>query len=366
MALRVDDVDLTRDRTLVERFQAGDDGAFDELYRRYNDRLQRFCMKRVGDPVEAEELAQEAFARAYRAMGSLGGERRFYPWISVIAARLCVDTHRRRARTSPSDDIDLGTVEGGHDEVMASHDVQVLTRAMARISERHREILVLREHEGWSYQRIAEHYGVSMGTVEALLFRARKSLRREFFILAPEDELVGRRGWLVGLPGMACLTRNVGNLRSRLAELAQPGLGQALAGGAAAVAFGGLAAFGGLQGDAPVTAAPAQVASPSVVVAANSPALNTAAVATEPEPSFAVPAPTSTPAAPAKVGQSVKTPGSSPVPAVPEGGATVGRGAPVPTSGPTGGTGGVSLTGDPTGYVHEAGTRLVIAITEAL
>ena len=68
MALRADDVDLNRDRLLVERFQAGDREAFDDLYLRYFERLRRFCQRRVGDAHEAEEVAQEAFVRALRAM----------------------------------------------------------------------------------------------------------------------------------------------------------------------------------------------------------------------------------------------------------------------------------------------------------
>src|SRR5204862_4279643 len=99
MALRADDVDLNRDSLLVERFQSGDTEAFDDLYRRYYARLVRFCLRRVGDPHEAEEVAQEAFVRAYRALPRLTGERRFYPWMTVIAGRLCVDSHRRRSRT---------------------------------------------------------------------------------------------------------------------------------------------------------------------------------------------------------------------------------------------------------------------------
>src|SRR3982750_4446701 len=97
MALRLDDIDLDRDRALVERFQSGDAAAFDELYRRYFSRLRRYCEKRVGDPHEAEEVAQEAFVRALRAMPGFAGDRRFYPWMTVIAQRLCIDHHRHSA-----------------------------------------------------------------------------------------------------------------------------------------------------------------------------------------------------------------------------------------------------------------------------
>jgi RNA polymerase sigma-70 factor (ECF subfamily) len=366
MALRVDDVDLARDRTLVERFQDGDEAAFGELYRRYYDRLQRFCLKRVGDPVEAEELAQEAFARAYRAMPSLAGERRFYPWLSVIAARLCVDTHRRRSRTSPSDDIDLGSVDGGQDDVVASVDVQVLERALGNISDRHREILLLREHEGWSYQRIAEHYDVTMGTVEALLFRARKSLRREFFLLAPEDEVHGRRAWILGVPGLGWAARHAAGLRGRFAHLLEPGLAQAVAGGAAAITIGSIAVLGGTSvgHDAPAALPAGRAVSTATVAPAIGPAVP---AAFEGAPQSAVVAPT-TSTAPAAASTTVEAPRpASPLPTVPAGGAEISRGPSAPTAGPTtAAPGGVTVVGDTVGYVQEATTRAATGLREGL
>src|SRR5581483_11614627 len=176
----LDDVDLTRDRALVELAQAGDLTAFAQLYTRYFQRLVRFASKRVGDVHEAEEIAQEAFARAYRALPDFAGERRFYPWMTVIASRLCVDTIRRRGRVEVGEILDAGVDEPGFDRLDVDGDVQKLNLALSRLNDRHREILELRERQGWSYQHIADHLEVSLGTVEALLWRARKALRREF------------------------------------------------------------------------------------------------------------------------------------------------------------------------------------------
>src|SRR4051794_3834951 len=211
MALRLDDIDLDRDRALVERFQSGDAAAFDELYRRYFSRLRRYCEKRVGDPHEAEEVAQEAFVRALRAMPGFAGDRRFYPWMTVIASRLCVDTHRRRARTTPEAEVDPGSVEGGQERIVAAVDTELLRQALERLGPRHREVLHFRETEGWSYQHIADHYGVSMGTVEALLFRARKALRREFITVSGRDS-----GFLGSLPLLGWLVHRLAGLRARL------------------------------------------------------------------------------------------------------------------------------------------------------
>jgi|SRR5688572_6781366 len=245
MALRADDVDLGRDHDLVVRSQSGDDDAFEDLYRRYFERLYRFCLRRIGDPHEAEELAQEAFVRAYGALPRLGGERRFYPWLSVIASRLCVDAFRRRARIEPAPMVDRSAGDDGSERVLQAVDAELLGTAFRRLTPRHREALALREHEGWSYQHIAEHYEVSIGTVEALLHRARRALRREFDALAGGD---ARRA--AGLPVLGWLARRLDRARSRVAgwETAwTPVIGHAMAVTVVAVgsAMGGVAASGG-------------------------------------------------------------------------------------------------------------------------
>jgi RNA polymerase sigma factor (sigma-70 family) len=208
VALRADDVDLDRDQALVRRFQAGDDAAFDDLYRRYYDRLERFCRKRVGDEHAAEEVTQEAFTRALTALPDLGGELRFYPWVSVIAARLCVDYHRRQAWAEPAADPDPGLVAGGQEDIVDAVDASLVVAALARLAPRHQDVLHLREVEGWSYQRIADHYGVKVGTVETLLFRARRALRREF-------HLVDGAG-LVALPLVGRMAQWATRVRSRV------------------------------------------------------------------------------------------------------------------------------------------------------
>lgn len=225
----------------MERFQEGYVDGFEDLYRRYFARLYRFCLKRVGDPHEAEEVAQEAFVRAFRAMPQLEGERRFYPWLTVIASRLCVDAHRRRGRSVPSAEIDLGVIDGGQEDVVDAVDHQLVATAMTRLSERHREVLELREHRGWSYHRIAEHYGVSQGTIEALLFRARRALRREFLGLSEVDSR------LAALPVIGWLLRKAHAAHDRAALWSSLGAGQlagiavpvAVAVSAAVVAVGG-------------------------------------------------------------------------------------------------------------------------------
>ncbi len=236
MALRADDVDLERDRDLVERYQAGDPDAFDDLYQRYFDRLHGYCQRRVGDHHEAEELAQEAFVKALRAMPSFAGERRFYPWMTVIAQRLCIDHHRRRARVEPSDVVDLGSVEPDYDALFDAVDHEHLHRALARLAPRHREVLDLREQEGLSYTDIAQRLDVPVSTVEALLHRARKALRREFLSVAGHNRI-----WLI--PGLGILSSRLAALRARIGDRAAE-----LAAIAAPVAVGAAAAVVTLLG----------------------------------------------------------------------------------------------------------------------
>jgi RNA polymerase sigma-70 factor (ECF subfamily) len=240
MAIRAEEietlgaVDIDRDRRLVLRHQQGDVAAFDELYRRYHDRLVGYCVRRVGDRHVAEELAQEAFVKALRAMPRFAGERRFYPWMTVIAQRLCIDHHRRTSRVEPTAEPDPGSVEPDHDAVFDAVDRDHLAAAMDRLAPRHREILELREHRGWSYQQIAVHLDVPMTTVEALLHRARKALRREYLAVAGDDR-VGRLGVGVGALGVGVLSRVKGWLAAASPERWAPVLGTAAAAGTIAI-----------------------------------------------------------------------------------------------------------------------------------
>ena len=104
-------VDLARDRMLVRRCQDGDETAFAELYSRYHRRLFHFCYRRLHQTQEAEDASQEAFARAWRAMPRFAGERRFYPWLTVIAGNICTDMQRRQSRQYPVAEVPMPTVD---------------------------------------------------------------------------------------------------------------------------------------------------------------------------------------------------------------------------------------------------------------
>src|SRR5580698_8454535 len=198
-----DEVDLERDRALVQRCQAGDAAAFGNLYARYYERLLRFCLRRLNDRHEAEDAAQEAFARAWKALTRFAGDKRFYPWLTVIAGNICTDMLRRRSRSTPTDDLELtaqqplGAVADDTSEelVLAAVDGELVNRALDRLSVRHRHVLAMREGSGWTYQQIADHEGVEIGTIETLLWRARQALKREFAVVSESKEALA--GFLV-------------------------------------------------------------------------------------------------------------------------------------------------------------------------
>ena len=234
MAIRADEIDLSRDRDLVRRYQAGDAAAFDDLYRQYYPRLRSFCQRRVGDAHTAEEIAQESFIRAMRALPQFAGEQRFYPWMTVIAKRLCIDHHRRHARVEPNAVIDLGFVNPDLDHLDTAVDHGFVKEAVAQLAPRHREVLDLREGQGLSYQDIADQMDVPVTTVEALLHRARKALRREYLAVSGE-----RRG-LWGLPVFGWFARKGFALRTRIDQLGAPewaALAAPVVAGVAAVAI---------------------------------------------------------------------------------------------------------------------------------
>jgi RNA polymerase sigma-70 factor, ECF subfamily len=302
MAIRIDEVDLQRDRDLVQRYQAGDPGAFDDLYRRYFDRLHGYCARRVGDRHTAEELAQEAFLRALRAMPRFAGERRFYPWMTVIAQRLCIDHHRRNGRVEVSDDVDPGSVEPDHDLLFRQVDHAHLATALDRLAPRHREVLDLREREALSYAEIAERLDVPVSTVEALLHRARKALRREYLAVAGRDRL-----W--GLPLLGVLAARLDSWRLRELDRAPDAVAWAAPAVAAALAAAVLAVPAGPT-DVPevVQAADGPVAV-ATVDAPQAPALDDPVVLRAPDPVTitvpsapeAAPEPTAPPLPPADV-----------------------------------------------------------------
>ncbi|MDA8354870.1 MAG: sigma-70 family RNA polymerase sigma factor [Actinomycetota bacterium] len=258
-------VDLARDRILVERCQRGDSAAFEELYHRYHRRLFHFCLRRLHDAYEAEDAVQEAFARAWRALPGFGGDRRFYPWLTVIAGNICTDVLRRQSRLTPTDDVPSPHVDvDGHDvdeAIMTEVDADMVAQALQNLSDRHQRVLRLREASGWSTQRIAEHEGVAVPAAETLLWRARQALKREFAALADTG---ARLGIALGI-GVLAFRRLVGRASARLAGQATQLSGSAM-GRPAAVLASAMLTAGAVSGAILVTS-PGPSHAPGVVIA---------------------------------------------------------------------------------------------------
>jgi RNA polymerase sigma-70 factor (ECF subfamily) len=244
-------VDVTRDKILVERCQAGDRQAFDELYLRYQRRLYRFCMQRLGQAHDAEDVVQESFVRAWRALPRFAGERRFYPWLTVIAANLCVDTLRRRSRLTPVEESRITAADPGNydieDAVLHEVDSKMVATAFGHLSTRHQRVLQMREGSEWSYRQIAEHEGVGVTAVETLLWRARQALKREFLILDEQRGKVGALvGFLVMLPAHAVLRlpKAIRDGASHAVDGTRNAVGALSAGGLSDLGAGALGVFG--------------------------------------------------------------------------------------------------------------------------
>lgn len=212
-------VDLARDRELVEACQAGDQTAFAELYSRYHRRLLRFCLRRLHTNDDAEEAVQEAFTRAWRALPRFGGDRRFYPWLTVIAGNVCTDMLRRRSRLVPLDEMASRGADGAADADVDDHllrqvDLAMASEALGHLSDRHQRVLRLREATEWSSQAIAEHEGVAVPAVDTLLWRARQAFKREFAALTETGGLAAA----VGI-GVGALRRAIGRVGTRMAAM---------------------------------------------------------------------------------------------------------------------------------------------------
>lgn len=176
----------TTERSLVVRARAGDRRAFGMLVERYMRRCYYVALGLVGSHDDALDLSQEAFARAYRARRSLDPDRPFYAWLYQIVRRLCFNFLRDRKRrfqrlqeATPWLVEQAGQGAVGADPARDAERSELRARleaAIETLSEREREVLVLKEFEGLRYREIAELLGVPIGTVMSRLYTARKNL----------------------------------------------------------------------------------------------------------------------------------------------------------------------------------------------
>lgn len=167
-----------RDRRLVRQAQAGDLGAFEQLYRDNVGRVYAICYRMSGDASLAEELTQDAFVRAWEKLGSFRGESAFSTWLYPLTVNVAFTERRARrrrtARILATDD--LTPFEGPAPPARPEVGLD-LARALATLPPRARHVFVLHDVEGYRHEEIAEITGVATGTSKAQLHRARRLLR---------------------------------------------------------------------------------------------------------------------------------------------------------------------------------------------
>lgn len=177
------------DQQLVERVQRGDKHAFDLLVAKYQRKLGRLISRFVRDTGEAEDVTQEAFIKAYRALPGFRGDSAFYTWlyrIGINTAKNYLLANKRRPPTSTTFDAEeaesfedaglLHEISTPENELMSKQVVSVVQAALQLLPEDLRSALTLREIEGLSYEEIASVMNCPVGTVRSRIFRAREAI----------------------------------------------------------------------------------------------------------------------------------------------------------------------------------------------
>jgi RNA polymerase sigma-70 factor, ECF subfamily len=177
------------DQQLVERAQRGDKHAYELLVVKYQRKLQRLLSRFIRDATEVEDVTQEAFIKAYRALPSFRGDSAFYTWlyrIGINTAKNYLVAMGRRAPTTT--DIDAEEAEGFEDgdqlrdlntpenEMMSRQVGEVVNQTLEALPEELRTAITLREIEGLSYEDIANIMNCPIGTVRSRIFRAREAI----------------------------------------------------------------------------------------------------------------------------------------------------------------------------------------------
>jgi RNA polymerase sigma-70 factor, ECF subfamily len=176
------------DQQLVARVQKGDKRAFDMLVLKYQYKVQAIVSRYIKDIDEAQDVVQEAFIKAYKALGSFRGESQFYTWLYRIAVNSAKNYLVARNRRPPATDVDVEDAESyGGSEGLKDLDTpenlffrdeleRVVDSAIQNLPEDLRSALTLREFEGLSYEDIASVMECPVGTVRSRIFRAREAI----------------------------------------------------------------------------------------------------------------------------------------------------------------------------------------------
>ena len=180
------------DQKLVLRVQKGDKTAFDLLVRKYQHRIAKLVSRYVRDRAEVDDVTQEAFIKAYRAIKGFRGDSAFYTWLYRIAINtaknylvalgrrpLSADMEMEEAESSAAVNINLRDTATPERHLLADEIGRTVERSLAALPEDLRTAITLREIEGLSYEEIAEVMDCPIGTVRSRIFRAREAIDKE-------------------------------------------------------------------------------------------------------------------------------------------------------------------------------------------
>lgn len=168
-------------RELLRRSAAGDEAAFRDLVERHEGRVYRLALQLLGDPVAAEEAAQETFVRLYRSLDGLRGDARLSTWLHRVTVNLCRDEQRRLKRAERLTDLDTAApklvVLGSQTDDLEREEMrQRIRAALERLPEQQKEAIVLRYLSELSYAEISEATGASPNTVASRVYRGLRQL----------------------------------------------------------------------------------------------------------------------------------------------------------------------------------------------
>lgn len=179
-----------QDELLIRRAQSGDEGAFEQLLLAHQKSVYNLCLRMAGNPDDALDLSQEAFIRAWRALGQYQFDAAFSTWLFRLTSNVCIDFLRRQKRQqhmslTVTDDDEPGEeftvpdpAPGPEEQAVHNERRQAVARAMAALPEDYRAVMQLCAVEELSYEQIAEILDIKVGTVKSRLARARTQLRK--------------------------------------------------------------------------------------------------------------------------------------------------------------------------------------------
>ena len=176
---------------LIKKIKDGSIDAFSELVQIYEKKAYNFAFRMLRDKEEAEDATQEAFLRVFDKIDTFSGNSSFSTWFFTVLNNVCLDILRKRARRvntisinqtkDAEDEFELQIEDsspGPYEELQKKTAMELLEESLELLSQEHKEVIILRDINGFEYEDIAKILGVSLGTVKSRISRARLSLRK--------------------------------------------------------------------------------------------------------------------------------------------------------------------------------------------